>query len=161
MHKPLKIKTKVFSDKRGKIFENFFYNKKINLCYSIISFSKKNVLRGFHFTLGGEYKILTIIKGKILDYCVDMKKKKIKVYKFLLNQGESLIIPKFFAHAYLCLSDENIIDYKMSKKYNINLKKNFRWNDPCLKINWRVRKPIISCEDKNALNYEICKKKYF
>ena len=122
---------------------------------------KKNVIRGFHFTLGGEYKILTVIKGKIIDYCINLTKKKIKKYKFVLNQGDSLIIPKFFAHAYLCLSNENIINYNLSEKYDPKLKKNIRWNDPYLNIKWGVNKPIISKKDKNADTFLIFKEKYF
>ena len=95
MIKPFKTKSKIYSDRRGKIFENNINYKKINYTYSIISISKKNVLRGFHFTIGGEYKILRVLKGKIIDYCLKIEKNKLKKYKFIVCQGESLYVPKY------------------------------------------------------------------
>jgi len=161
MLKPIKIKSKIFSDVRGKIFENYTHSKGIQYPYSITSISKKNVLRGFHFTLGGEYKILSVIKGKIIDYCFMINKNNIKKYKFILNQGESLLLPKFFAHAYLCLGNENIINYHLSKIYDQKKKKIIKWNDPNLRIDWKIKKPILSDADNNAESLVSCKKKYF
>jgi len=119
------------------------------------------VLRGFHFTIGGEYKILTMIKGKIVDYCLMIKKNKIKKYKFTLNQGDSLFIPKFYAHSYLCLAKENIILYHLSKNFSAKNKKTIKWNDPNIKINWEIKRPILSKGDKNAESLLSCQKKYF
>ncbi len=161
MTKPFKIKSKIFSDKRGKIFENNIYKKKINFLYSISSISKKNVLRGFHFTVGGEYKVLTILKGKIIDYCLKIEKNKLRKYKFIVNQGESLYIPKFYAHAYLCLGEENIVNYHLSSRYDPNKKKILKWNDPDVKINWKIKNPILSVPDIKGESLAECRKKYF
>ena len=161
MIKPFKIKSKIYSDRRGKIFENNIYYKRINYIYSITSISKKDVLRGFHFTIGGEYKILTVLKGKIIDYCLKIKKNKLEKYKFIVCQGESLFVPKDFAHAYLCLDSENIICYHLSESYNSKNKKILKWNDPDLKINWKIKNPILSNPDKKGESLLVCRKKYF
>ena len=161
MQKPYKIKSKIYSDRRGKIFQNIITKKKIYFPYSITSISKKNVLRGFHFTLGGEYKILTVIKGEILDYCIMIKKNKIKKFKFKIKQGESLFIPKSYAHAYLCCAKENIINYYLSKNYSPKNKKAIYYNDTDFDINWNIKKPILSKADLNAESLKECQKKYF
>ena len=67
---------KIYSDKRGSLREAF--NKKDikkNLCLSIVSKSKKNVIRGLHLQIKKpQDKIISVLKGKILDVVVDLRK---------------------------------------------------------------------------------------
>ena len=66
----------VFRDNRGNLREA--YNKKYikkNLCLSIVSKSKKNVLRGLHLQIKkGQDKLISVLKGKILDVVLDLRK---------------------------------------------------------------------------------------
>ena len=77
-YQPIKFKIKKFNDTRGFLGE-LHSKKRINLNFnhSIISNSKKNVIRGLHFRIKPEYKILYIVKGKIKDFCFHLKKKKL------------------------------------------------------------------------------------
>ena len=72
------IRLKKYEDKRGCLFENFD-NRKINwdnLIFDYVSISKKNVLRGFHFQFKFQQaKYVTVIKGKILDKVIDLRKR--------------------------------------------------------------------------------------
>ena len=67
---------KIYSDNRGNLREAF--NKRDipkNLCLSIVSKSKKNVLRGLHLQIKKpQDKIISVLKGKILDVVVDLRK---------------------------------------------------------------------------------------
>ena len=54
------------------------------------SISKKNVIRGFHFQYKfQQIKYITVLKGKILDCVIDLRKKSKtfgKVYKITLSE---------------------------------------------------------------------------
>ena len=65
-NKPFKINLKKHKDKRGFLAE--LYNKNnvnLNFHHSILSVSKKNVIRGLHFSKKKEYKLLFVLNGKI------------------------------------------------------------------------------------------------
>ena len=73
---PKLLKTKIFSDSRGFLKETF-QNKiiKKNFPFDIMSFSKKNVLRGLHLqTHKSQAKLITVTHGKIFDVAVDLRK---------------------------------------------------------------------------------------
>ena len=66
------IKHNKFSDHRG--FLNINYNRKFikwdSFVFDYISHSKKNVFRGFHFQYKKQQsKLISVIKGEILDLC--------------------------------------------------------------------------------------------
>tara|TARA_B100000579_G_C22798634_1_gene838517 strand:+ start:136 stop:630 length:495 start_codon:yes stop_codon:yes gene_type:complete len=146
LNKPFKIKLKKINDKRGFLSE--LYNKKkikFNFQHSIISQSKKNVIRGLHFRKKPENKILYVIKGSIIDFCINLKNKRI--YKFKINEGEGIFIPPKFAHGYECKGKENLIIYYLSWPYNKSLQSGIIWNDKDLNIKWTIKKPIISNKD--------------
>ena len=71
------IQQKKHADGRGNLRETFI--KKIikwdNLVFDYATTSKKNVLRGFHFqSKYKQAKFVTVIKGKILDCVIDLRK---------------------------------------------------------------------------------------
>ena len=71
------IKSQVYKDKRGFLRETFRRNivKNIDFPFDIMSYSKKNVLRGLHFQSKIlQAKIITVTYGKILDVVVDLRK---------------------------------------------------------------------------------------
>jgi dTDP-4-dehydrorhamnose 3,5-epimerase len=75
--KPEKIKLKKFDDDRGYLLELLPKKFKNLFKYSIITSSKKNVIRGLHYDKWlNEKKLIYILKGEILDVTVDVKKKK-------------------------------------------------------------------------------------
>ena len=72
------IQQKKYPDSRGNL--KVTYIKKIvkwnDLIFDYATTSKKNVLRGFHFqSKFPQAKYVTVLKGKILDYVVDLRKK--------------------------------------------------------------------------------------
>ena len=68
----------VHKDQRGifrEIFKKKFFKNK-NFVFTCVSSSKKNVLRGMHLqTQKAQGKYLTVLKGEILDVCVDLRNK--------------------------------------------------------------------------------------
>ena len=152
---------KAFRDTRGFLREVF--KKKIikkNLIFSIVSQSKKNVLRGLHLqTRKPQDKFLTVIKGKILDVVVDLRKNSKtygKHFKIILSDKnyKTIFIPKGFAHGFLSLDKENIILYCCNNYRDKKSEKSILWNDKDLKINWEIKKPIISKKDRLAQSFK-------
>ncbi len=162
--KPILIKKKKHVDKRGYFQEIYLYREfKINILFTAKAYSKKNVIRGLHFqTKDKQTKLIHVVKGKILDVVVDLKKNSNnfgKVYKYILNEGDTLIVPNTFAHGYECLSKNCIVFYHLDKYRNIKGENGILYNDKDLKIKWRSKKPIISKRDRLTFSFAEFKKK--
>ena len=154
----------LFKDNRGYFMET--YKKKssnFNFVQDNLSYSKKGVIRGLHYQYKyPQTKLLSVIKGKIFDVAVDIRKKSKnfgKVYKYILNEGDTLIVPNTFAHGYECLSKNCIVFYHLDKYRNIKGENGILYNDKDLKIKWKSKKPIISKRDRLTFSFAEFKKK--
>lgn len=155
------IHTNFNFDKRGFFFEIYNIKRyrrlgiKDNFIQNSISVSKKNVLRGLHFTVKNpQSQIVTVLEGKIFDCLVDLRIKSrnfLKHYCFLLkkNQNNQLYMPPGFAHGFCVLSEKVVLHYSASKTYDYSNSSGLIWNDKKIKIKWPIKKPIISNRDKN------------
>ena len=154
---PKIIKTTIFKDNRGFLKE--VYRKNIidntDFPFDVMSFSKKNVLRGLHMqTKNPQAKIITVTHGKILDVAVDLRNKSKTFGKYVGitisdKDDYSFYIPEGFAHGFLCLSKECTVNYKCSQYRESRSEKTLSWNDPDVKIKWPIKKPLLSNKDKN------------
>ena len=151
------IKSKIYRDKRGYVRE-IFKNKilKDDFMFDVMSYSKKNVLRGLHIqTEKLQAKIITVTHGKILDVAVDLRKNSKtfgKYFSIIISQNSdfSFYIPKGFAHGFLCLSKECTVNYRCSQYRHKKSENTLSWNDKDVGIKWPVKKPILSKKDKNG-----------
>ena len=149
-------------DKRGyfrEIFKNnFFKNKKLIFC--CISKSRKNVIRGFHLQKKFQQdKLVSVIKGKIFDVAVDLRKKSEtygKHYSITLSEknSTSLFIPAGFAHGFCGMDNDNLVFYGLTNYRSKRDEVGILWNDKTLKIKWPTTKPILSKQDKNNITFE-------
>ena len=161
------IKQKNNNDKRGNLRET--YNKRIlkkKFVFEYCTTSKKNVLRGFHFqTKFKQSKYVNVIKGKILDVVIDLRKRSKtfgKSFQIILSQDNALglFIPAGFAHAYYSFQKENIIYYKLDNYYSPKFESGIVYNDTDIKINWPRKNMLISKKDKNLKSFKEFKKIY-
>ena len=148
------IKSKQFYDNRGYFRELIReVNIKQKFFFNIVSYSKKNVIRGLHYQkVKPQGKFISVVKGKILDVAVDIRIKSKtygKHYKVVLSDknGTSVFIPPGFAHGFLSLEKENIVVYSCTNYRHQKSEKGILWNDNQLKIKWPIKKPIISKKD--------------
>ena len=158
------VKTKLYQDNRGffkEVEKKKILNKKF--IFDCLSFSKKNTLRGLHLqTNRQQAKIITVVQGKILDVAVDVRKNS-KTYgkhfsiEMSQNSDFSLYIPEGFAHGFLCLSKDCTINYKCSNYRNEKSERTLNWNDKDLKINWPIKKPILSKKDTKGFDLSFFK----
>ena len=130
-------------------------SKNIKFNLSKFATSKKNVLRGFHGD-SKSWKLVSCVKGKVLNVVVDYRKdskKYLKYSTFVLSDKNKLaiLIPPGFLNSYLCLSKSCIYSYDYSFKGNYNdVKEQFsiKWNDKRINYKWPIKKPILSKRDK-------------
>ena len=121
---PKLISLNNFKDKRGSLARIFctneFTKKGINISIKQINHvivKKKGTIKGMHFQLQpfSEMKIVKVIRGKIFDVVIDVRKNTknfLSYKKFTLdsNENKCLIIPKGFAHGFQTLNDKCEID---------------------------------------------------
>ena len=134
---PKIIKTIIYKDKRGFLKETFnnrlFKNK--TFPFDIMSYSKKNVLRGLHLQLKKpQSKIITVTHGKIFDVAIDLRKNSKTFGKYVSivisdTDNFSFFIPEGFAHGFLCLSKKCTVNYKCSNYRNAKSERTLSWND--------------------------------
>ena len=148
------VKSEQFYDNRGYFRELLReISVKQKFVFNVVSFSKKNVIRGLHYqTLKPQGKFISVVKGKILDVAIDLRRNSKtygKHYKIILSDKNqtSMFIPGGFAHGFASLGKENIVIYSCTNYRHKKSENGIRWNDESLKIKWPVKKPIISKKD--------------
>ena len=155
------IKQEKLIDTRG-YFQELIIEKniKIKFPFQVMSFSKKNVIRGLHIqTKNPQGKFITVIKGKILDVAVDIRKKSKtygKYFSKILSAKNSLsiYIPPGFAHGFCALDKENFVVYSCTQYRNARSEMGIKYNDKDLNIKWPIKKPILSIKDKKNYSFK-------
>lgn len=154
------IYPQVFEDNRGYFLESFRSNAFIDAGIDKVwvqenqSFSKAGTVRGLHFQKSphAQAKLVRVITGKVLDVAVDLRKGSPTFGQSFTQVLDSklhnmLYIPEGFAHGFSVLEDA-VFTYKCSAYYNRESEGGILWNDPALKIDWKVSNPILSDKDK-------------
>lgn len=164
------IQPKVFTDSRGYFFESFnkevfckLIGQNINFVQDNQSQSSRGVLRGLHFQTGEhqQAKLVRVIKGSVLDVCVDIREDSKtfgKHFSTVLNEKDQnqLFIPRGFAHGFLVLEDNTIFSYKCDNFYNKTSERGIIFNDKNLNIDWGFPESelILSNKDKALPTFE-------
>lgn len=150
----------VFEDDRGYFLETFRESvlKEHGLTSLFvqdnISKSYKGTIRGLHYQKEKpQVKLVKCIKGAILDVAVDVRKHSKTFGNYIAvklseENHKMLYIPEGFAHGFSVLSDEATVHYKCSEYYDKESERGIRWDDPLIRINWDIAKPILSEKDR-------------
>ncbi len=157
----LVIQNKILKDKRGYFKEILKISKiKKKFPFQVMSFSKKNVIRGLHIQKkNSQGKYISVIKGKIFDVVIDLRKNSKtfgKKFSIILseNNSKSLYIPEGFAHGYCALENENFIVYSCTKYRDKKNEIGIYYNDKSLNIKWPTKNPILSKKDQKNLTFK-------
>ena len=161
------FKNKSFKDKRG-YFKELIKEKQIKkkLPFTVMSYSKKNVIRGLHIqTKKSQGKFISALKGRVYDVAVDLRKNSKtfgKYFSCILSEknSQSIYIPPGFAHGFCGLDKENYIIYSCTQYRDANSESAIKYNDKKLNIKWPIKNPVISKKDQNAITFIEFKKKY-
>ena len=152
----LVFKSKNFYDKRG-LFRELVLEKKIKkkLPFTVVSRSKKNVLRGLHYQLKKpQGKLVRVVYGNVLDVAVDIRTGsptfgQYHLVKLSAENKKIFFIPEGFAHGYLVTSPDSIVLYKCTNIYDEKDEYGIRWDDKTIGIKWGDVNPILSSRDQN------------
>ena len=161
------VNNQSYKDKRG-YFKEILLEKKIKqrFPFLVMSYSKKNVIRGLHLQLNNSQgKYVSVIKGKIFDVCVDLRKNSKtfgKYFSLIISEknSKSVFVPPGFAHGFCALDKENYVIYSCTKYRDAKSEIAINFNDRKLKIKWPIKKAIVSKKDKSAISFNEYVKKY-
>lgn len=164
------IEPTVFEDERGCFLESYnqttfnqITGNNMNFVQDNESFSTKGVIRGLHFQKGeyAQAKLVRVIKGKVLDVVVDIRKKSSTFGQHVSvelsgKNKKQLFVPRGFAHGFIVLSETAIFSYKCDNYYNKSSESGIIYNDKSLNIDWKLNEQdfIISKKDLELQNLE-------
>jgi dTDP-4-dehydrorhamnose 3,5-epimerase len=118
---------------------------------------KKGILRGIHFQINPrpQIKLVRCTRGRVMDYVVDLRgdspdfKKWIQIELSEENRRQ-IWIPAGFGHAFLTLTDNCEVLYKVDEWYFPEYDRAIAWDDPEIAVDWGVSAPIVSEKDRTA-----------
>ena len=155
---------KVFGDNRGWFMES--YSKRTleeagifdDFIQDNRSFSaEKGTLRGLHCQTEpmAQAKLLTCLKGEILDVAVDIREGSPTYMKWVSvklseEYKKMFYIPAGCLHGFVTLTDNVEVMYKVNNFYSPENDRSVRFDDPTLGVEWGVTNPILSQKDLNA-----------
>ena len=160
----LLFESELFRDSRGS-FSEVYNSDYLNHLYQNVNFIQDNesvstygVLRGLHFQKSpfNQSKLVRVSKGEIQDVIVDIRKDSPtfgKHISILLSKknGKQVFVPKGFAHGFLTISEEAIVNYKVDNKYSKEHESGIVYNDKDLSINWEVESKNLIISNKDLL----------
>ena len=153
----------VLGDERGWFMESFskkFWTQvgvETEFVQDNRSYSRYGTLRGLHFQTGtsAQAKLVTCLRGKVLDVVVDLRKNSPKFkccHSEILTEENKLqmFVPRGFAHGFIVLSEEAEFFYKCDNFYDAKSERGIIYNDIDLNFNWTIpeNQLIISDKDK-------------
>lgn len=154
------LKTKNFTDIRGSFQKLFNYEwfKEKNLDSEFKEFyfsvSQKNVIRGMHFQLPphAHTKLVYVSKGSIIDVVIDLRKESSTYGEYFSIRLDDisanyLYIPIGFAHGFLSLENETIVNYAQTSCYHNDADTGILYNS--FGYDWGVVEPIVSERDSS------------
>lgn len=158
------IEPDVFGDNRGWFMESYSKKKLADLGIDIDfvqdnrSFSaQKGTLRGLHCQVNptAQSKLLTCIRGEIMDVAVDIRKGSPTYMKWtsVILSGDNkkfFFIPKGCLHGFVTLTDDVEVMYKVDEFYCAQDDRSVRFDDPAFAVDWGIENPILSQKDLSA-----------
>lgn len=158
------IKTRRFGDDRGWFCETYAEAKfaalgvadrfvQDNQSYS----AQAGTIRGIHFQRPphAQAKLVRCLRGAIMDYAVDLRRGSPTYGRHVsaelsADNGEQLYVPVGFGHAFVTLTPEAEVAYKVSDIYAPDCDGGVRWDDPDIGIPWPLPAsgPVLSDKDR-------------
>lgn len=149
-------------DFRGEIARFFcqteYQNSGIafNLTQAYQSWSKlKHTLRGLHYQRQpkAEDKLIQCLRGVIFDVALDLRPKSPTYGRWAsqildADNQKLFFVPKGFAHGFMTLTDNCMIQCLSTTAYSPDYEAGIRWNDQRFMIKWPSNEPILSDKDK-------------
>jgi dTDP-4-dehydrorhamnose 3,5-epimerase len=158
------IKPRRFQDERGWFAE--LYSSRTyaalgvdaDFCQDNCSMSRTpGVLRGLHYQSPphAQAKLVRCSSGRIWDVAVDIRRGSPSFGQWVsaelsAENGLQLYVPVGFAHGFVTLEPDSVVEYKTSDFYAPDCEGGLIWDDPDLAIDWPLPEggAILSPKDK-------------
>ena len=134
MEQPRIINNRIFYDERGSFSPLSLFELDKEWQQSNISVNpKKFTLRGLHYQSEetAQAKLIKVINGRILDFVVDLRV-PLRSYNncqfFEMKGGDELIVPRGFAHGFITLEENTVVQYLVDNDYNPNTEGSLLWS---------------------------------
>jgi len=158
------LEPRIFCDERGYFFESFSEEWfRENVCDTRFvqdneSRSRYGIVRGLHFQKApfAQAKLVRVTMGKVLDVAVDIRQHSPTFGQHVAvelseENKRQLFIPHGFAHGFVVLSNEAVVQYKCDQYYAPDYERGIRWNDPVLGIDWKIPIEDIVLSEKDKM----------
>jgi dTDP-4-dehydrorhamnose 3,5-epimerase len=131
MNTPILSKQPIYKDHRGSFtpidITGEWIQSNISINDDIYTF------RGLHFQHGtfAQTKLVKVIKGKIIDFAVNIDKESDdykKVHVFNLDEGDEVLVPKGYAHGFITLQSGTIVNYLVDNGYSKENEDSILWS---------------------------------
>lgn len=116
------------------------------------------VLRGLHYQLPprAQTKLVRVIRGKILDVVVDIRRSSPTFGKWLSLElsseaGNQILVPAGYAHGLVTLVEHTEVLYKVTDTYAPEFDRSIRFDDPDIGIAWPEISGGLQLSDKDRL----------
>jgi len=114
-------------------------------------------LRGLHFQAHphGEAKTVTVLRGSVFDVAVDVRRGSPTFLRWVGveltdRNHRALHVPVGFAHGFLTLEADSLVQYFVSSPYAPGFEHTVRWDDPRVGIVWPRQPTVLSPKDAGA-----------
>lgn len=159
------LEPQIFNDERGYFLESFNkerfnqgVGRSVNFVQDNQSFSHYGVIRALHYQIGehAQAKLVRVLNGTVLDVAVDLRKESptfgehVAVELSHANKKQ-LFIPRGFGHGFAVLSKTAEFFYKCDNYYNKAAEGGIVYNDPQLKIDWKLTPDEIMVSEKDLI----------
>jgi dTDP-4-dehydrorhamnose 3,5-epimerase len=118
-----------------------------------LSMSKRNVVRGLHYSLApeGQVKLVTCAYGELDDVLVDVRMGskaygRVEVVHLSAEEERSVLIPTGVAHGFCVTSEIGALTYLLSSPFNAAMELEVNPFDKVLNIPWPLTDDAITSE---------------
>ncbi|WP_246449739.1 dTDP-4-dehydrorhamnose 3,5-epimerase [Novosphingopyxis iocasae] len=120
--------------------------------------AKRGTVRGIHYQLPpfAQAKLVRVLSGKIFDIAVDLRRDSPRFGQWdgcelSADKGNQLFVPAGFGHAFMTLTDDVLVQYKVDAAYAPQSERSILWNDSAIGIDWpSIDDAVLSGKDADA-----------
>lgn len=145
------IEPRVFKDTRGYFIESYRkswledFGDLSEFIQDNQSQSSFGVIRGLHYQKDpyAQTKLIRVTEGQIYDVAADIRKDSPSFGQWFGLEISAanhlqLLVPAGFAHGFSVLSERATVFYKCNTYYHPDSEAGIRFDDPDLRIDWRI-----------------------
>lgn len=162
------LQPKRFSDDRGYLQETFrdeFFREQVSGSPVVQENESLSIaigtVRGLHFQKEPfeQGKLVRCVSGAIFDVAVDIRPDSATFgkwvgYELVAERTEFFWIPPGFAHGFMTLAANTVVNYKLTAKYSPSHEGSIRWDDPDISVEWPSTNSIsLSDKDRDAPSF--------